>query len=483
MTDTVREYRRNVSAQALGRVLYVLGGALTFIGATHAMTVDALADYALALTLLTIVWALADLGTTATLGVHVAAAAEQDRGTIIGAFLVMRIGLAALAGAVGALAAPFILGPSMLPMVWVACALTPLLAARFYEPVFQVADRPHLSGVLGILYFGVLVPLAAVALILLPERPDLLLGAHLLAGIAYTTVGLWLMHRLVPLGWPRSLGPGRLMLQRSALIGCSSLLSVLNLRSGTLVLKFLAGPEAVALFVAAQRFLELGAAVAVTVSTPLFSIFGRLAKAGRSGATAVQVLTLTLALAVPVPVLALVWSEPVVRLLYGADLHAAAALVPFMAAQFLLFTVGVALGPAILATFSIKRLSLTLVGPALALVVNLGLCLILVPLHGSMGAAFAAVAGEAMVATVVVTLFFVATRQRIRLRALLGIAAGAAMLALVLLGLPDVPVLLRTLLGLVLYAGGAWVSLRFIKSSAEQCQGERVVGQQTMAER
>jgi len=47
MTDNVHEYRRNVSAQALGRVMYVLGGALTFIGATHAMTVDALADYAL----------------------------------------------------------------------------------------------------------------------------------------------------------------------------------------------------------------------------------------------------------------------------------------------------------------------------------------------------------------------------------------------------------------------------------------------------
>lgn len=483
MTDSVREYRRNVSAQALGRVLYVLGGALTFIAATHAMTVDALADYALALTLLTIVWALADLGTTATLGVHVAAAAEQERGALIGAFLAMRLGLAAAAGALGAVAAPFVLGPSMLPMVWIACALTPLLAARFFEPVFQVADQPHFSGTLGILYFAVLVPLAAAALVLLPERPDLLLAAHLVAGIVYTTAGLLLVNRLVPLRWPRSLAPARLMMQRSALIGCSSFLSVLNLRSGALVLKFLAGPEAVALFVAAQRFLELGAAVAVTVSTPLFSIFGRLASAGRSGTTAVQVMTLTLAAATPVPVLALVWSEPVVRLLYGPDLQASAALVPFMAAQFLLFTVGLALGPAILATFSIRRLGLTLVGPALALVANLGLCLVLVPQHGSLGAAIAAVAGEAMVAAVVVTMFFVATRERVRIRALLGIAAGMAMLAAVLLGLPEMPLLLRTVLGLALYGGVVALALRSIRQWAEPGQGELAVARQTVTER
>lgn len=107
--------------QAIGRILYVAGGSIIFIAATHMMSVENVAAYALVLALLSFVWTMADLGTTATLGVMIAGYPEH-RSRTLGAFFLMRLGLAVTAGAVGGVLAPFMLPPEMLPVTFVACA-------------------------------------------------------------------------------------------------------------------------------------------------------------------------------------------------------------------------------------------------------------------------------------------------------------------------------------------------------------------------
>lgn len=233
---------------------------------------------------------------------------------------------------------------------------------------------------IGIAYVSVLVPLSAAALFLAPTRPEYLVAAHIVAGALNGGLGLWLISRLVPIRF-RGLPSERVraLLGHALPVGISGFIAVLTLRAGIFLLNFLSGPDAVANFVAAQRFLDLGAAVAVTAVTPLITIFGRISGTGSSDEIAVRILTATLWIALPVPLIACFWSAPVVDLLYGADLQKSADILPIVALQFTQFAIATSLSLWILTTISSKGLQIFIWGPLAALVTNVALSLLLIP--------------------------------------------------------------------------------------------------------
>jgi O-antigen/teichoic acid export membrane protein len=338
--------------------------------------------------------------------------------------------------------------------------MTPLLAARFFEPVFQVADRPGLSARLGVVYLCALAPAVTAALLLAPHRPELLVAAHACAGVAYAVAGLRLSHALMPLRLAPDPRRIRLLLRVAAPVGGAALLAALNLRVGVAFLDAERPGQDVAVFLAAQRFLEFGAAVAVTFSTPLFAIFGRLGGLGAAAPTRRLLIAAAAAFA-PVALLAPTLSGPLVALVYGPSLGPAAAVLPFMAAQFAAFGLGLAIMPTLL---TLARPDAMVWGAAAALAVNTVLCLILVPAHGATGAAIASLAAEFVIAGVPLTYVALRLGGVIDLAAVGPLAAGCAALLAVLhatAGLvPD------SLVGALLRSVGALAAYAVVASAA-----------------
>lgn len=449
MSRDAREYRRNLAAQALGRFLYVAGGAGILIAASHVMSLADVGTYALGVGFLAIVWSFADLGTTAALGTLLTATPATEQGEMLGSFVALRLAISLVAGLVGVGATYLFLPPLLWPVMTLACLLTPLLGARFFEPVFQVGGQPQYSRLAGYLYVVVLVSTAAPVLWFAPERPDLLIGAHMLAGLAYAALGLALCWRLMGVGFGRVAEHALPILRIAGPLGLSGLLAMLNLRLAIAVLQWLRGPEDLAIFFASQRFLELGAALVATAITPMFVIFTRLQQDGIITGAAQRALALALAFGLPVVLAAPLLSGPVVGLIYGPAFAASAPVAAILSMQLALTAIGMALLPVIVA---IGRQGILIPAAAAALAVNLVLCPLLVARLGPQGAAWSAVAAEAVIAGIPLIVVRAHVEGLLSRRLILWVLFAGAAMTLTMLALRPLSETLGGIAGLAVYA-------------------------------
>lgn len=422
------DYKRNVSAQALGRAIYIVTGVAVYVFVARFLGPEILGGYAYAVTVITVATGFADLSTTAILGRDLVQQ-EQRRPEFVANYVMMRMVLAAVVGlglaAFSLFAAPLELREVLL----VAAGLLPLIAARYFDPIFQVENRPwqafYLATVSSLIWM-----ISTYAGATRGSAPLFwTLIAHAVSGAAYGAIGLaltWILirPRLRLLRWNivKSIGLA------AAPLAIGSIFNILTTRADVFFLAALRSTADVGVYNAAFRFLDLGMAVIITVTAPLLPIFAKLAGSDRPELERVFrsltafVATWCLLLAVVAPLI----SPLVIQLCYGTAYAAAADILDLLAWRFFLALMNVWFLGLLMNLRSIRFVSWN---SALAMVVNLGLNFVLIPDLGGVGAGLSGIASEATQVLVQVGILLRMGGRRYlspRLWVTLLLAAGAA---------------------------------------------------------
>jgi O-antigen/teichoic acid export membrane protein len=423
-------YALAVAAQMLGR-----GGAMAANLASLAMAARALPRaqfgvFVLVTGLVSVLVQVADFGTGPVFGQQAGALDVQRRldGTFWGSFLAVRGGLAVLATMIGLALALNMSGAAAWAMFLVSFSAG-LVAARFLDPLFQMAGVPWRSSATQLAGAAATLGLAALAAAVHPT-----LGGFVLAFIGAAAVfcaASWVsMRGLVSAPVAARGAEVKRILRLAAPIGVAGVLTAVNGRANLLFLQHFAGPDAVAVFGAAYRVLDLAVNMAVLVLSPLIPVLSRSARAGVAALAAdvsASVLLL-LHLALPVLVAMPVLAPWLVRLLYGAQYAGAAPVLDVLA------LVGFGVVFSLLASYALLALGVThyaiwITGSSV--IVNLTLNAVLVPRFGAMGAAGAAVGSEVVLVALAGAALLRHVPGAVDGRAcarMLGLAAGCAVL-------------------------------------------------------
>ena len=431
---TQHRFAANVAAQGLARLLSIGANLALVLAVARAMGTEAFGRFSFVLAFIAVAAALADLGTTAVLARGMALADEgAARARYLGNYVLMRAALAVLVMAgstVFALALPHEARGALL----IAAVGLPVLASRFFEPVFQVLGRPWLS-LWPNLAFGVAQLAVAAVVVVSPDLPVTVLTALFVASNGvYTVTAVVLMLRHLQPDWQldRQLMQG--ILKFAAPVGIGALFTTLAIRLDVFVLERVSGPIVLGQYSAAYRILDLAVFFAVTLTTPLIPVLSREIAVDRDAALRRVRLfvqgccALALPLAIVVPTVAV----EVVTLVFGAPYVAAAEPLSVLVWNVLLVMLAL-IGTAVnLANGEVNHAYwVAPAGAAVAAALNAWL----VPQYGAVGAAWAALGTQA--AMLAASHWYTLTRfgNIYDPRAALRIAACCALLVATLAGL------------------------------------------------
>lgn len=385
------QYGRSLSAQAVSRVVYILAGAAVFVMLARLLGPEDFGAFTWAATFLTVACTLADLGMTPILARDLVATGAR-RDVWLADFLALRLLLGLSVAPVVALAVALLAPEDLKGVLWAAVLVLPLLAARFFDPIFQVIGRPWLALPMAALYAVASVGAAlAGAFSADPVRMTIL--AHIAAGALYGAVGLAATLRLLrPRLRAASLRGVRDVARAVTPMALSSLMAALATRIDIFVIAEVGTETMVGLYGAAYRFMDLGAAVIVTVLAPLLAVFAALkAEPGRLLAGFHAMLRLIASASIACGILAIGLAEPVMTLVYGVDYAPAAPALALLAWKFVLAFVNLTVFALVL---TCAPIGYSVWNMAMSVAVTGGLSALLVPDHGITGAAFAALVAE-----------------------------------------------------------------------------------------
>lgn len=420
----------NVLAQGIARVLSIFANLVLVLVVARQMGAHFFGEFSYVLAFVTIGVALADMGTTAVLARVLSLHTGAERARQLGNFMLMRGALLLVVMLIGATAA--MLRPNgVQAALLIATAGLPVLASRFFEPVYQVYERPWLSLWSNAVFGAAQLALAGVVLL----QPDIsvavLTAGFVLSNLVYAAVALLLMLRLVKPDLRPDAGVLRSLLAVAAPLGVSALFTSVISRADVLMLEHFLGPVAVGQYSAAYRVLDVAIFAAITVVTPLIPILT--VEIARDRAASVErckvIVQAALVCALPVAVVAPHAAEPVIALLLGSEYLPAVAPLLILVWNFVLIVVTL-IGSSV--NLAIGEVAHGYWNTALAALVNIALNLWLIPRYGTTGAAVAAVCGQ--LSMMAVSQYYVFTRfgNLYPLRPMASIAAASLALALAL---------------------------------------------------
>lgn len=446
-------YLRNLVAQTGARLLFIGATLMTFIAIARLLGPGPFGQYSYAVTFATLFATLADFGTGSILGKELAERRGRDDRAFFGAFIVLRLA-SSLALVLPALAVAYLVKPELLAPLALASVAIPVLAFRFFEPVYQVYERPFDAvppAVAGsVVYFGTTVSVLWAGGGVLP-----LLAGYVAGNAVYGLVAFWLSQRgLSPiLRWDDARVRG--ILRLALPIGVATVFTSFNSRVGTFLLDEMRTDHDVGIYNAAFRFLDFAAMGGVLLVTPLIPIFSQQAISDRAGlARGYAALVEHLAVvAVPAALSLPILSPVVIRLCFGEAFAQSAPVLNVLglSAGLVFFSLA---SSAANVSMGVVRHGYWVGG--LALAVNLALSFVLIPSDGPLGAAFGVLAAE--ISMLAVSQYYTSAALGAVLRpsrwAIL-LALGAALWLWINAG--PFPPEIRLPLGLVAYGVAAWM--------------------------
>ncbi len=444
------QFTINVIAQGLARVLSIVANLVLIIVVARAMGAAQLGAFSYVLAFVTIAAAMADLGTTAVLARGLAQSDAEQRCAYLGNFLVMRLVLVAIVTLVAIAIATLQPDKLMAPML-IAAVGVPVVASRFFEPIYQICKRPWMSLWSNLVFGGAQLLLAAIVWLHPAMDLPFLVGGYVVTNLVYAVVALTLMLRLIR---PR-MRPNRDLLRSivcvAAPIGVSALFTTVIARADVIILGQLRTTFEVGLYSAASKFVDLAVFAAVTVVTPLIPILSREILVDRRAALQrcrqlVQVAGIcTLPIAIVMPVM----SDTLLAIVFGQDFRPAAGALTILAWNVVLIVLTL-LGSSI--NLANSEVNHGYWNTLLAAIVNLALNLWLIPRIGVTGAALAALGAQ--VCMMAVSHYYTLTRFGMVYdpRSWLRIALACGVLTVVLLSTRDLGAPLSAVLSLTAYA-------------------------------
>jgi O-antigen/teichoic acid export membrane protein len=446
----------DVAVQVIGRVANLALGVLATAVLARGLGTHGYGEWT---TILLIPALLAPLNELGFLQVAVRHASSEDDPRWLGALVTVRAALSIPVTALTILVLIPIAHGSTMFLAGVIVALQGLLAApSAMVSVFQVKVRNDLAMVA--LTFNSVLWTAAIVVIAISDG-GLIPYAVAMTAIAAVSTALQfaLAHGTVrvPLRGTRTLW--RRMAREAVPLSIGSLLIVAYGRVDGLIVYSSIGPTAAGLYNSVYRFVEQAGVVPLSLVITLTPIASRLIPSRPKEARGLLQLAFDLLAMVSLPALAfaIVASQPVIRLLYGAEYHTAAPALPVLMGAFTVICCGYAVGLFTL----VLGLQREFARYALvALVFNVVANLLLVPRYGFMAAAWTTLATEALV----VSLIGREVCARLQLRPALGrvgrtaiAAAISGAVTFVLLHAAGLNVLLLALIASLVHVAGLFV--------------------------
>ncbi len=326
---TPHRYLANVSAQGIGRFFSIGANFAVSVLIARLLGVDDFGRYSYVISVVGLAVIVAELGTNSVLARDIAR--EKDPETYWGNFLALRFLLCLGTMAVAAVVAYF-LKQDLFSYIAVCLAFLPFIASRFFEPIYQVYDRPwysfQSSMIFGLSYLLLSLGALFVSNALLP-----IVLAYLAANILYTIAAYRMTRKLVKPRWEirRAVMGG--ILKLGAPIAVSAIFTSVNARADILMLATMQGDRAVGMYTAAYRFLELIGIAAIILVTPLIPIFSRMALSGRETLkkTYMDLIELLAVVTIPAALLVPHFSSYLLHGLFGGDFAAAGQVLNILA--------------------------------------------------------------------------------------------------------------------------------------------------------
>lgn len=400
-----------VVAQLSGRVCSMLAGLVLLTISARCLQQVEFGELMFTLTFISLFTQLADFGTNAALGRLIVEHRER-RAVFWGNFLRLRLQLSLTAMAI-ALAAALALGKPLTALLLLGIISIPVAGSRFFDPVYQVYGKPHLSTRTLALHSLTLLVLSA-AIGSLGASNLALLAGYTLANAVYCASAWQASRTCLHPNWRSDAVMRRNIWAIALPIGLGAVFTIINSRCNILVIDHYRGAQDVGMFVAAARLQELAVAVAIMALGPLLPLLSRCADDPEQLRRAYgEILKWALLFVLPLICSAPLWAYGVLRLMYGNHYPGAS--------QILVLLTGTACLAILCLLNSYVLLALGHVQfgywlPGTAATLSLALNLTLVPTHGIVASAWIALLMEALMCTATFILLHIRLGLSINLR-------------------------------------------------------------------
>lgn len=337
--------------------------------------------------------------------------------------------------------------------------------AQTYDAVFQGLDEMGYIAVANIANQLLFVILGGVCVLLGLDLRWILVALAMAAALRLA-VSAFLMARL-RMAWVRP-RPGTLfyLLRQSVPIAFAASFVVVYQQLDAVLLGELKGNTQVGWYKASVKFLLFFTVVRESFLTAIYPVFSSVAHTERErmGSLVTRAVRYQLIVALYF-ILCFVFLPRVAPKLLGDAFQNTAAILPIMAWILVPQTISITMGRVLVATGNQKRI---MVATGLALFVNAGLNLMLIPRFGYMGAAFAAAISELAVASVNVYYVQRYVARTFIIRAIVRPVLAAAVVGSVLYLLPGLRLYQALPLAGILYVAGLFALRTFSGSELSQ---------------
>jgi O-antigen/teichoic acid export membrane protein len=399
------QYGLNVLAQGAGKAVSFGANFLSFVVIARLGGTDFFGQYSWVLTFLGIFAVIADFGTSSVLARDIAQVEGSQAGLYWGNFLLLRltIGIAVIPIALGA---AYFLRRDLLSVLIVGSLAIPILAARFFDPIFQVNQKPWCTAYTSIAY-GITYTLLLAGALLLSSHMMAFIGAYLIANTVYVILAFSLSRNVLKAVFRPQWTIIKGILSLSIPLGISHLFVIVNSRVPILMLASIGSDHAVAVYNAAYRFVELTAMGATILITPLVPVFSARAKRNPQAfkkllATVIELMAI---ITIPVAVAAPFVSPWLITTLFGPVFADSAHAFNILIWVCVIVFFSLASSAAALAIGYVKFAYWNTAGAAC---ISILLNYLLIPDHGYLAPAWAALVCECFLATV--SFYFVIRR-------------------------------------------------------------------------
>lgn len=312
-------YILNVVAQGLGRLFTFGSNFIAFALIARFFGSEVFGQYSYVLNYFGIIVILADFGLMSILGKDIAQNKESPQ-IYWGNFLFLRLFINILVIFISVICAYFI-RKDLFFLLFIGSLAIPFLASRFFEPVFQVFQRPWDSTSASLLY-GIS-HLVFVFTSLWFQGPLIyFVLAYIFANTLYGFFAFYLSWNSVKPIFKINRTVIKNIIKLAAPLGISSIFITISNRIGILMLASMKSDYAVGIYSAAYKFVEISSFLAAMVTAPLIPIFAEKAKISSESIKNISgnIFESMAIVLLPVGIICSCLSKEIITFIYGVNL-------------------------------------------------------------------------------------------------------------------------------------------------------------------
>ena len=395
-SPALKSYILNATAQILGRIFSMGCVFAIFVMVARVMGVEKFGQYVYLMIFWGVLFTVAEFGSNSVIAKDLAQR-DDDASLYFGNFLLLRFGLYLITIVLAIPIARFLREDLFLYLLPGILAL-PILGTRFFEPIFQVYNRPWYSLWVSAGY-GLIYLLLSITVLCWKPTIGMIIAAYIVANTMYVFFAFTLSSKVLRPVFKYDQKIIRSLLTITVPIGLSGILTLVQMRADTFMLANMKGDLEVGLYNAAYKFLDMAVILAVMIFNPLMPIMSKYALESRDKlrhnfARIFEYISMAI---LPVAIITPFVSRPLINFCFGAGFSKASGALEIMAWIGVLVFYSI-LNYTVLVAVEVVAFQIWLT--ALSAIMNVSLNLFLIPTYGIVGAAWATLLTEIFLAGV-----------------------------------------------------------------------------------